>query len=54
MDEIQDIGVQLFIKAVLVLKEVTDGRRDVTSKIVEHPLEREVTKSWEISKKIKE
>ena len=54
MDEFQDIGAQLFVKAVSMLQEVQNGRRDVTANIIEHPLEREVIEIHEISERIKE
>ena len=42
------------MKEVLVLQEFREGKKDATTKIVEHPLEREVTESWETTEKIKE
>ena len=54
LDEFQDIGAQLFIKEASILQVVQEGRKDVTEKIAEHPLAREVTESWETTEKIKE
>ena len=54
LDEQQDIGAQISMKAVSVMQVVLDGRRDVIDKIVEHPLEREVIECRETNEKIKE
>ena len=54
LDEFQFIGVHLSMKEVSVLQEAQDGQRDVTAKIIEHPLEQEVTKSHKISENVKE
>ena len=42
------------MKAVLVLQTVQEGRKDVTTRIIEHPLEHEFTEIWENAEKIKE
>ena len=40
LDEFQYVGAQLLVKAVSVMQEVQEGRKDVTTKIDEHPLAR--------------
>ena len=47
LDDFQDIGVQLLIKAV-------SDKKDVTDKIVEHPLAHDLTGSREIAEKVKD
>ena len=54
LEEFQEIGSQLSLKVVIVFQEVEDGQRDVNGKIVEHPLEREVTECMEIGDKVKD
>ena len=54
MEEFQDIGAQLSLKAITVLQVVQDGQREVNVNIVEYPLVWEVIEYMEIDDKVKD
>ena len=48
LDEFQDIGRQLDVKAVIALQAVQEGRKLVDSKVgVEHPLKHDMLNCWD-------
>ena len=54
LDEFQEIGAQLSVKVVSALQAVQEGKKEVTNKMVEHPLAHDLTGSREIAEKVKE
>ena len=45
LDEFQDIGVQLSVKAISALQSMYEGKKEVADKLVDHPLAQNLTGS---------
>ena len=45
LDTFQDIDAQLSVKEVSVLREVSEGKKDVTANIEEHPSDHDLTRN---------
>ena len=52
LDEFQEIGAKLCVKTVVTLHAIHEGNKEVTKKMVEHPLKQDFFASQEISKRI--
>ena len=53
LDEFQYIGAQLLGKAVTVLQVVQDDKKEVNSKMVEHPLKQDHLTCQDVAEKFK-
>ena len=53
LDEFQEIGAQLSIKAVSTLKEAKEGKKDIAKKMVENLVTRDLMVSQEIAGRFK-
>ena len=53
LDEFQEIGAQLSVKAVVALQAMQEGKKEVNAKLVEHPLKQDLLESQDLAEKIK-
>ena len=53
LDEFQEIGAQLSVKAVAALQAVKEGKKKVNANMVEHTLKQDFLWSQDLAEKIK-
>ena len=52
LEEFQDIGAYLDIKALVMLQVVQDGKNTLNTKLVEHPVKQDLLRCQDEAKKV--
>ena len=54
LDEFQEIGAQLSMKEIFVLKSTQEGKTNIAANMVEHPIDHDLKVSHEVTERVKE